>query len=278
MPLSGDELQHFVDRVLDEDLGQGDVTAQSVIPEDAIMHATLVARQPLVVAGVPIAREVFRRLEPECEFEFTSAEGEEVAAGATIAAVSGRARGLVSAERAALNILQHLSGIATLTRAYVKALEGTGVVLLDTRKTVPGLRKLAKYATRIGGARNHRAGLYDAVLIKDNHIAAAGGIAAAIHAAKSGAALPVEVECDTVEQVEEALRAGADSLLLDNMSADVLEVAVRVVAGRLPLEASGGVTIDNIRAIAATGVDYISVGRITQSAPAVDVGMDILSL
>lgn len=278
MPLSAGELELFVDRVLDEDLGTGDVTAKSVIPEGATMRAALVAREPLVVAGTPIAREIFTRLEPKCVFEFTAGEGEEVAAGATIATISGRARGLVSAERAALNILQHLSGIATLTRAYVKALEGTGTTLLDTRKTIPGLRKLAKYATRVGGARNHRAGLYDAVLIKDNHIAAAGGIAAAIVAAKSNVAMPVAVECDTVEQVEEALRAGADSLLLDNMSPDTLKVAVRVVAGRLPLEASGGVTIGNIRDIAATGVDYISVGRLTQSAPAVDIGMDILSL
>ncbi|MFQ5535632.1 MAG: carboxylating nicotinate-nucleotide diphosphorylase [Sphingomonadales bacterium] len=276
MNLTAQQLGRLVDDMLAEDLGSGDVTAETVIPEAARLRAAIVAREPLVVAGLPIAIEVFKRLAPECVFDRACEDGDTVEAGAVILRVAGPARALLSAERPALNSLQHLSGIATLTAAYVRRIKGAGAVLLDTRKTIPGLRRLAKYATRIGGAQNHRMGLYDAILIKDNHIAIAGGVSAAVAAAKSGSSLPVEVECDTLSQVDDAVAAGADRLLLDNMGPAKLRQAMEIVAGRVPLEASGGINLDNIRAVAETGVDYISVGRITQSAPAMDIGLDYL--
>ncbi|MBF0392444.1 MAG: carboxylating nicotinate-nucleotide diphosphorylase [Alphaproteobacteria bacterium] len=268
------EFERVVAQALAEDIGAGDVTSATVIPEALRFSGVMASRQPMVVAGLPGAEAAFRALVPDLVWRPRVQDGDQVAEGAVIAEVAGSARGLLSAERVALNLLQHLSGIATLTRAYVQAIEGCGAQLLDTRKTVPGLRLLAKYATRMGGARNHRMGLFDAVLIKDNHIAVCGGVAEAVRRARAGWDGVVEVECDTLAQVAEALAAGADILLLDNMTPAVLREAVALAKGRARTEASGGVTLDTIRAIAETGVDFVSVGRITQSAPAVDIGLD----
>ncbi len=274
MTLSPEHIEDFVRRALEEDLGAGDLTSESVVPEDARLVATLGAREPLVLAGLPAALAVFRALDPTCQVDAAHQDGDRVAQGTVIAQVSGRARGLLTAERTALNILQHLSGIATMTRRYVDEIDGTGTILLDTRKTIPGLRHLQKYATAVGGAQNHRLGLYDGVLIKDNHIAVAGGITAAITAAQAAGLKDIEVECDTLDQMREALHAGAIRLLLDNMGPDMLREAVTIAAGHATLEASGGVTLGTIRSLAETGVDFISVGRITQSAPAIDIGLD----
>jgi nicotinate-nucleotide pyrophosphorylase (carboxylating) len=232
-------------------------------------------REPIVVAGLDIAAAFFRALDREVRIEAVVHDGDSVPAGTVLLRLGGNARMMLAAERSALNTLQHLSGIATLTRAYVDAIAGTGATLLDTRKTVPGLRLLAKYAARMGGAENHRMRMDDGVLIKDNHVAVCGGVAEAVRAAKSaGLTLPVQVEVDSIDQIEPAIEAGADRLLLDNMNPDMLREAVALVAGRVPCEASGGVRLDTIRVIAETGVNFISVGRITQSAPAVDVGLD----
>ncbi len=274
MKLEDEEIQAFARAALAEDVGTGDVTSLAVTGPDDRLAARLVARESLVVAGLPVALAVFAAAEPKADIEALVEDGASVAAGAALARVEGLARGLLAAERTALNILQHLSGIATLTRAYADAVAGTGATLLDTRKTVPGLRRFAKYATALGGAKNHRMGLDDGVLIKDNHIAVAGGIAAAVAAARAAGCTAIEVECDTLDQVREAMAAGADSLLLDNMTPGELVHAGEVTGGRLPLEASGGVTLESVRAIAGTGVDFVSVGRITQSAPAVDIGLD----
>lgn len=269
------DVKAAVDAALAEDLGQGDITTKAVIPEDTRLKLVMTTRQDIVLAGLPVAVEVFRRLAPDADITEQAADGDSLKTGAVIARVEGPAAGLLSAERTALNILQTLSGIATLTRAYVDRIDGTGAVLLDTRKTLPGLRSLSKYASRTGGATNHRMRLDDGVLIKDNHIAVAGSAGEATRRAKAAGLEGVEVECDTLEQVEEALQAGADSLLLDNMVLDMLAQAVERVGGRISLEASGGVNLDTIRAIAETGVDYISAGAITQSAPAVDIGLDL---
>ncbi len=272
-PSDAADIRRVIDVALAEDIGQGDVTSETVIPADLRFHGILAAREPMVVCGLDIAGEVFRTVVTESEWTPRKRDGDLVPAGTILAEVAGPARGLLTAERTALNLLQHLSGIATLTNRYVQRIAGTGCVLLDTRKTIPGLRRLAKYATRTGGARNHRMGLYDAILIKDNHIAVCGGVGAAVRRART-AGVPVEVECDTLEQVAEAVEAAADIILLDNMPAPVLRQAVALVAGRAKLEASGGVNLETIRAIAETGVDFVSVGRITQSAGAVDIGLD----
>jgi nicotinate-nucleotide pyrophosphorylase (carboxylating) len=276
MQLPGFDLGEFVDRVLAEDLGAGgDVTSKATIAPDARFTAEMNCREPIVAAGLDIAVAFFRTLDPDVRIERLTSDGETVAAGTALLRLSGNARAMLTAERSALNTLQHLSGIATLTRRYVDAIAGTGAVLLDTRKTIPGLRALEKYAARMGGAENHRLRLDDGLLIKDNHVGVAGGVAQAVRAAKDyGSGLPIQVEVDRLEQIEEALAAGADRLLLDNMEVATLRQAVALVAGRVPLEASGGVNLDTIGGIAETGVDYISVGRITQSAPAVDIGMD----
>ena len=273
---AGFDLDDFVRRVLTEDLGSGgDVTSNATIDADARFTATMNGRQQLVVAGLDIAAAFFRALDAEVEIELLATDGDAADAGSLLMRLSGNARGMLTAERSALNTLQHLSGIATLTRTYVDAIAETGAVLLDTRKTIPGLRVLEKYATRMGGAQNHRMRLDDGVLIKDNHVAVCGGVSEAVRRAKAAnTALQVQVEVDRVDQIEPALAAGADRLLLDNMPPSVLREAVGRVAGRVPLEASGGVSLDTIRAIAETGVDYISLGRITQSAPAVDIGLD----
>jgi len=270
------DLSEFVRRVLAEDLGKGgDVTSKATIDPHAHFTAEMNCREPIVVAGLDIAIAFFRAMDREVRVERLAKDGDATAAGSVLLRLDGNARGMLAAERSALNTLQHLSGIATMTRRYVEAIAGTGATLLDTRKTIPGLRLLEKYAARMGGAENHRMRLDDGLLIKDNHVGVAGGVAEAVRAAKEyDSGLAVQVEVDRIEQIEPALAAGADRLLLDNMKPDLLREAVKLVAGRVPLEASGGVNLDTIRAIAETGVDYISVGRITQSAPAVDIGLD----
>jgi nicotinate-nucleotide pyrophosphorylase (carboxylating) len=270
------DLAEFVSRTFAEDLGKGgDVTSNATIPADASFTAQMNARVWIAVAGLDIATAFFRRLDPEARIEQLVRDGDCVEPRTTLMRIEGNARALLTGERSALNTLQHLSGVATLTRQYVDAIAGTGAILLDTRKTVPGLRVLEKYAARMGGAQNHRMRLDDGVLIKDNHVAVCGGVAEAVRRAKSAnTGLQVQVEVDHIDQIEPALSAGADRLLLDNMPAHVLREAVALVRKRVPLEASGGVTLETIREIAETGVDYISVGRITQSAPAVDIGLD----
>lgn len=270
------DLQDFVQRVLAEDLGKGgDVTSAATIDANARFSAEMNARQAISVAGIEIAAAFFRALDPDVQIEMLAQDGDRVARGATLMWLSGNARAMLAAERPALNTLQHLSGIATLTRQYADAIEGTGAVLLDTRKTIPGLRVLEKFAVRMGGAQNYRMRLDDGVLIKDNHVAVCGGVAEAVRRAKgANTGLQVQVEVDRLDQIEPALNAGADRLLLDNMDPAMLREAVGIVGGRVPLEASGGVTLETIRFLAETGVDLISVGRITQSAPAVDVGLD----
>jgi nicotinate-nucleotide pyrophosphorylase (carboxylating) len=260
-----------VDRWLAEDVGDGDLTSLAVIDEDATCTAQLLVKEPGVVCGLGLAAEVFERL--GARLAPLAADGDAVEPG-PVATVDGSARGVLTAERLALNVVGRLSGIATLARRYVEAVEGTGAVILDTRKTTPGLRALEKHAVACGGAHNHRQGLYDGILIKDNHLRLAGSLARAVRQAK-GAGAPVEVECDTLDQVREALGAGADSILLDNMTVPELRQAVDVAGGRARLEASGGVTLDTVRAIAETGVDFISVGALTHSARALDVSLEV---
>jgi len=273
--LDGFDLDGFVAATLAEDLGErGDITSQAVIPADARFGAVMASREPIVAAGLPIAEAFFRALDPDVEIECRAGEGERVGAGAELLRVAGRARALLTAERSALNVVQHLSGIATLTRRYVDAIAGTGAALLDTRKTLPGLRVLEKYATRLGGAENHRMGLWDAAMIKDNHVAVAGDIGEAVRRAAAAGIERIIVEVYRLGQIEPALASGATHLLLDNMDPPTLREAVRLVAGRVPTEASGGITLETIRATAETGVTYVSVGRITQSAPAADIGLD----
>jgi nicotinate-nucleotide pyrophosphorylase (carboxylating) len=267
-------IDFLIDQALAEDIGQGDITSKALIDDDIHFRGVLAARQEMVVAGLEIALSVFQKVAQDAVLTPFIKEGALASPGDVLAEISGAARALLSAERTALNILQHLSGIATLTRAYVKRIEGSGVVLLDTRKTIPGLRVLAKYATALGGAQNHRMGLDDAVLIKDNHIALCGGVGKAVLRAKDNGLSPVEVECDTLNQVREALEAGAEILLLDNMMPETLKEAATLAQGRAKTEASGGVTLETIAEIAQSGVDYISVGAITQSAPAIDIGLD----
>jgi nicotinate-nucleotide pyrophosphorylase (carboxylating) len=270
------DLDAFVRATLAEDLGPTgrDVTSESVIPADIRFSGVMDSRDAIVVAGLPIAAAFFKHLDPDVELEMLVQDGGVVAAGADLMRISGKARAMLTAERSALNTVQHLSGIATLTRRYVDAIVGTGCTLLDTRKTIPGLRMLEKYATRMGGATNHRMGLWDAAMIKDNHVAVAGGVAEAVRCAKDAGVERIILEVDRISQIEPGLEAGATHLLLDNMDVAELTEAVKLVAGRVPTEASGGVTLETIRAKAETGVTYISVGRLTQSAPAADIGLD----
>lgn len=276
--ITGFDLAAFVAATLAEDLGEGgDITSAACIPADARLKAVMASRDAIVVAGLPVAARFFAALDPACVIALQAADGEPVPEGAALMTVTGNARALLAAERSALNTVQHLTGIATLTRRYVEAIAGTGATLLDTRKTLPGLRLLEKYATRMGGATNHRLRLDDGVLIKDNHIAVVGGVRAAVAAAKAAGLAGIVVEVDRLDQIEPALAAGADRLLLDNMPPPVLREAVALVNGRVPTEASGGVRLETIRAIAETGVTFISVGRITQSAPSADIGLDYLA-
>lgn len=269
------DLDAFVRATLAEDLGAGgDITSMATIPADARFGGVMDSRDAITVAGLPIAERFFRALEPAMEIEILVEEGAKVAPGSDLLRLAGNARAMLTAERSALNTVQHLSGIATMTRQYVDALAGTGVTLLDTRKTIPGLRVLEKYATRMGGATNHRMGLWDAAMIKDNHVAVAGSVEEAVRRAVDAGIASIIVEVDRVAQIEPALKAGATHLLLDNMDLDDLRASVAVVDGVVPTEASGGVRLDTIRAIGETGVTYVSVGRLTQSAPAADIGLD----
>jgi len=282
--LPGFDLDTFVARTLAEDLGQGlpgggrDVTSESVIPAEARFVGVMDSRDAVVVCGLPLAAAFFRALDPAAQISLLVDEGTRVSAGTALMRIAGSARALLTAERSALNTVQHLTGIATLTRSYVDAMGATRTRLLDTRKTIPGLRVLEKYAVRTGGGHNHRMGLYDAAMIKDNHVAVAGGVGEAVRRALHAGVRDVICEVDRLDQIEPALQAGATRLLLDNMAPDMLRVALANVAGRVPCEASGGVRLDTIAAIAATGVDYISVGRLTQSAPAADIGLDFTPL
>lgn len=271
-----DTLERAVLAALAEDVGAGDVTTEGTVEEDAVGTAELVLREPGVVAGLRAAEIVFRALDEDVVFEGLAEDGDVVdSAPATVAVVSGSLRGILTGERTALNFLARLSGIATLTHRYVDAVAGTGVEILDTRKTTPGLRALEKHAVACGGGRNHRFGLDDGVLVKDNHLRAAGSVAEAVRGLRGSTTLPIEVECDTLEQVAEALAARVDAILLDNMSLDELRAAVGLVDGRARLEASGGVSLETVRAIAETGVDEISVGALTHSARSLDVSLEL---
>ena len=266
-----------ISEALAEDLGlAGDITTDATIPADATASAVISARKQGVIAGLDLAEAAFRALDRECGFERLAADGDAVAADASIARVTGNARALLSAERVALNFMCHMSGIATLTRRYVEAIKGTAAKIADTRKTNPGLRAFEKYAVRCGGGQNHRTGLFDAILIKDNHIVAAGGIGKAIEAARAhaGHMVKIEVEVDNLAQLEDVLKHKVDAVLLDNMSPAMLRTAVKLAGGRVITEASGGVTLDTVRAIAETGVNLISVGALTHSAPVLDLGLD----
>lgn len=274
------DLDAFVIATLTEDMGGApgaggrDLTSESVVPAESVFTGVMESRDGATIAGLPVAAAFFRALDPAVEIELLVADGDTVAAGTKLMRLRGNARALLTAERSALNTVQHLTGIATLTQEYVRLIEGTGAILLDTRKTIPGLRFLEKYATRTGGAKNHRMGLWDAVMIKDNHVAITQSIGQTVGAARASGITKIIVEVDRVDQIEPAIAAGATHLLLDNMEPAILRGAVTLVGGRVPTEASGGVTLDTIRAIADTGVTYVSVGRLTQSAPAADVGLD----
>lgn len=269
------DLDAFVASTLAEDLGEGgDITSSAVIPEAARFRGVMDSRDAIVVAGMPIAEAFFRALDADVGIETLVTDGDSVPAGTDLMRLTGLARPLLAAERSALNTVQHLSGIATMTRRYVDEIAGTGATLLDTRKTIPGLRVLEKYATHMGGAQNHRMGLWDAALIKDNHVALAGNVEEAVRRAVKAGIERIVVEVDRVDQIEPALDAGATHLLLDNMPPQILCKAVDRVGERVPTEASGGVTLRSIDEIAKTGVDFISVGRLTQSAPAADIGLD----
>jgi nicotinate-nucleotide pyrophosphorylase (carboxylating) len=277
--LAGFDIDRFVAATLAEDLGTiGDITSAAVIPAEARFAGVMDSRDAITVAGLALADAFFRALDPEVRIEHLVEDGQAVAAGTELMRIEGRARAMLTAERSALNTVQHLSGVATMTRAYVDRMQGTGAILLDTRKTIPGLRVLEKYATRMGGAQNHRMGLWDAAMIKDNHVAVAGDVGEAVRRARDAGIAQIIVEVDRVDQIEPALAAGATHLLLDNMPPEILRGAVALVDGRVPTEASGGVSLDTIRAIAESGVTYVSVGRLTQSAPAADIGLDFATL
>ena len=282
--LTGFDLDKFVRDTLAEDLGEGlpgggcDVTATSVIPAEARFSGVMDSRDPIVVAGLPIAAAFFRVLDPDMEIEILAEEGASVTPGTDLMRLSGNARAMLTAERSALNTVQHLSGIATMVREYVDRMDNPACTLLDTRKTIPGLRHLEKYAVRMGGGSNHRMGLWDAAMIKDNHILVAGSVGEAVRRARDAGVRDIICEVDRIDQIEPALNAGATRLLLDNMEPATLRDAVELVAGRVPTEASGGIDLSTIKAKAATGVDYVSVGRLTQSAPAADIGLDFTAL
>jgi nicotinate-nucleotide pyrophosphorylase (carboxylating) len=275
MAVATDTLERIVHAALAEDVGAGDVTTEATVAADAVGTAAILVKGSGVVCGLQAVELTFRALDPELEFEAFARDGDAVEPPALVARASGSLRSILTGERVALNFLGRLSGIATLTRQYVDAVAGTGAAVLDTRKTTPGLRALEKHAVAAGGGRNHRFGLDDAVLVKDNHLRACGSIAAAVERVRAATDLPVELECDTLDQVREALDAGVDAILLDNMTPDELRRAVQLVDGRARLEASGGVTLETIRAVAETGVDEISVGALTHSAPSLDVSLEL---
>jgi len=278
--LSADEIRRAVQIALAEDIGSGDVTTLSIVPEDAKAKAVMRAREHLVVSGLSLAETTFRELDSDLHIFYAAQDGERAAPGAVLLRIEGSARPMLTAERVSLNFVQQLSGIATLTSQFVEAIQGTRAEILDTRKTTPGWRRLEKYAVACGGGHNHRFGLFDMVLVKDNHLAALksespNAIAAALQRARTAhPELRIEVEADTLDQVEQAVEAGADLILLDNMNPVQLRLAVQKCKGRAQTEASGGITLFTVRAIAETGVDFISVGALTHSARAVDIGLD----
>ncbi len=268
-------LDRIIETALLEDIHTGDLTTQAVVPEHRVIRAKLVAKEPMVLCGLNVAARVFQYLDQSITFSPQFEEGSHVTAGSTIAVMKGDAALLLQGERVALNLLQRMCGIATLTSRYVKSVNGTKARVVDTRKTTPGLRQLEKYAVRVGGGKNHRTGLYDGVLIKENHIAAAGGITTAIRRARDYIphTVKIEIETETLDQVKEALEAGADIIMLDNMDNEAMEKAVKLIAGKALVEASGGVNLDTISSIAETGVDLISVGALTHSARVMDISM-----
>jgi nicotinate-nucleotide pyrophosphorylase (carboxylating) len=276
MELTQDALERIVGTALTEDVGRGDVTSESIIPAEARCRAVLQLEEAGVVCGLEVARAVFSTLDPAVAFEALVEDGARVErVPAVLARIEGPARAILSGERTALNLVGRLSGIATLTSRYVEQLEGTGAMLLDTRKTTPGLRALERYAVRCGGGSNHRAGLFDAILVKENHLRLAGGIAAALGALARASALPIEVEAETLAEVAEALEAGAARILLDNMTPDQVREAVALADGRARLEASGGISLSTIRAYAEAGVDFISVGALTHSARSLALSLEV---
>lgn len=275
MAVATDTLERIVLAALAEDVGQGDVTTDATVSPAAVGTAELLVKEPGVVCGLRTAETAFRALDEEVRFEPLARDGDTLDGPTAVAIVSGPQRAILTGERVALNFLGRLSGIATLTRSYVDAVEGTGVAILDTRKTTPGLRALEKHAVVCGGGRNHRFGLDDGVLVKDNHLRAAGSMARAVESLRAATVLPIEVECDTLEQVSEALDAGVDAILLDNMALEELRSAVALNGGRARLEASGGITLENVRAVAETGVDEISVGALTHSSRSLDVSLEL---
>jgi len=270
------DLERIALAALSEDVGAGDLTTEATVAENATCTARLLLKEPGVVCGLPVVEAVFRALDPNLSFEPSAADGDRFEQPVDLARLGGRTRAVLTAERTALNLLGRMSGIATLTRRFVDAIEGTGVEILDTRKTTPGLRSLEKYAVRCGGGRNHRFGLDDGILVKDNHLRAAGGVRPAVEGLRAtGTSLPIEVEAETLDDVREALAAGAEQILLDNMPPALMREAVELVGGRATLEASGGVSLETVRAIAETGVDFISVGALTHSARSLDVSLEL---
>jgi nicotinate-nucleotide pyrophosphorylase (carboxylating) len=270
------QVRQLIQAAIEEDLGRGDVTTEATIAEHVISRACLITKQEIVLAGMDVFAEVYAMLDGAVHLKPAYKDGDLLSAGVVIAVLEGRARSLLAGERVALNFLQRLSGIATLTRQYVEAVRGSGVDIIDTRKTTPGWRLLEKYAVRVGGGKNHRHDLGDGVLIKDNHIVAAGGIKPAVDLARrhSHHLLKIEVEVETLEQVEEALQAGAEVIMLDNMSPAMLAEGVKIIGKRAIVEASGGVSLETVTAVARTGVDLISVGKLTHSAPAADIHVE----
>jgi nicotinate-nucleotide pyrophosphorylase (carboxylating) len=270
------DLDRLALAALAEDVGRGDVTTEATVAEDATCTARLLLKEAGVVCGLPAVEAVFRALDPHVSFEASAADGDGFSEPTELARISGRTRGVLTGERTALNILGRLSGIATLTSRYVDAIEGTGTEILDTRKTTPGLRALEKYAVRCGGGRNHRFGLDDGILVKDNHLRAAGGVRPSVERLRAaGSDLPIEVEAETLDDVREALAAGAEQILLDNMPPALMREAVELVDGKATLEASGGVSLETVHEIAETGVDFVSVGALTHSARSLDVSLEL---
>ncbi len=270
-------IRDLLEMALREDIGTGDITSESVVPADAHAVGTIISKSYGIIAGLDVAAEIFRMLDPDVNFRKLVSDGEQVHSGQELATAEGSARSILTAERTVLNFLQRLSGIATMTSEYVRAASGYPAKIIDTRKTTPGWRVLEKYAVRVGGGHNHRFGLYDAVLIKENHIAVAGGVAEAVSRARERIphTMKIEVEVETLDQVREAIESGADILMPDNMDVDAIAESVRLINGRAIVEASGGIRLKDIPAIAATGVDLISIGALTNAAPPLDISMYI---
>lgn len=278
--LGMDNIKTFISNALREDIGPGDLTTEALIQPDIEGKAELIAKEPLILAGIEMAREVFHQVNQDINFLGRHTDGEDLSSSTVIATISGPLRSLLTAERVALNLLQRLSGIATLTRQYVNGIEGTKARIVDTRKTTPGLRALEKYAVRIGGGKNHRFGLFDGILIKDNHIAAVGSLTEAVKRAREKVphTLKIEVETENLDQVREAISAGAEIIMLDNMDIETMKEAVKLINGKALIEASGGINLNNVRQVAETGVDLISVGAITHSARSMDISMEIANV